>query len=191
MRAVTGVLGLLGLAAAVLAAPGGAGAAQEPGRILAAPGPGGERKPVTISADRLEVDRRNLVARYTGNVVATDRGRCMTIIADQMEFNFDQKMEEIQKAVAQGQVRITYRDKKSVSDRAEYFPQEDRAVLTGRPKVWQQDDLLVGSKIIILFKEDRSIVESDGKERVQAVFQGQREQRQAKRPAPASPGDCD
>jgi len=181
-----------GMAAALwVGGAGGADAAEGPGGGTAAQA-GGERKPVTISADRLEVDRKNFVARYSGNVVATDRGRCMTIIANEMEFNFDQKMEEIQKAVAQGQVQIAYRDKKSVSDRAEYYPKEDRAVLTGRPKVWQENDLLVGSRITLLFKEDRSIVESDGKQRVQAVFNsGGRDQRQAKRPAPASRGDCD
>lgn len=180
-----------GLAAVLLLGMGGAALAQAPGGAAGAPPATGERKPVTISADRLEVDRRNYIARYLGNVVATDREKCITIIADEMEFNFDAKMEEIQKAVAQGQVRISYRDKKSVSDRAEYYPKEDRAVLTGRPKVWQEDDLLVGSKIILLFKEDRSIVESDGRQRVQAVFRGRRDQGRTKRPAATPAGACD
>ena len=177
---------LVGLAAALLGAAGAA-LAQAPGASPA----GAERKPVTISADRLEVDRRSFIARYLGNVVANDREKCITIIADQMEFNFDDKMEEVQKAVAQGQVRISYRDKKSVSDRAEYFPKEDRAVLTGRPKVWQEDDLLVGSTITLLLKEDRSIVESEGRQRVQAVFRGRREQGRTKRPAAPPSGECD
>src|SRR3990172_7918023 len=164
--------------------------AQAPGAATP-PAAAGEKKPVTISADRLEVDRKRFLARYSGNVVAVDRGRCMTITSDEMEFNFDEKMEEIQKAVAQGQVRITHRDQRSVSERAEYYPKEDRAVLTGRPtKVWQQDDVLVGSKIVLWFKEDRSIVESDGKQRVQSVF-AQREKQQRRRPAAASRGDCD
>lgn len=180
--------GLAGIVAVALL--GNAGAALAQGKPEPPPA-AGDRKPVTISADRLEVDRRNFVAKYSGNVVATDRGRCMTIIADEMQFTFDNKMEEIEKAVAQGQVRITYRDKKSVSERAEYFPKEDRAILTGRPKVWQEDDLLVGSKITLWFKEDRSVVESDGQQRVQAVFRGQRDQGRTKRPAASSPGDCD
>ena len=180
---------LMGLAVPLLAM-GGAALAQGPGGPAAPPAAGAERKPLTISADRLEVDRRNNIARYLGNVVATDREKCVTIIADEMEFTFDSKMEEIQKAVAQGQVRISAQDKKSVSDRAEYYPKEDRAVLTGRPKVWQQDDLLVGSKITLLLKEDRSIVESDGKQRVQAVFRARGDQGQAKRPATLA-GACD
>jgi lipopolysaccharide export system protein LptA len=180
----------LGGLAALLLGMGGAALAQVPGGP-AVPTPAGvERKPITISADRLEVDRRNNTARYVGNVVAIDRQKCVTIIADELEFNFDSKMEEIQKAVAQGQVRISVQDKKSVSDRAEYYPKEDRAVLTGRPKVWQQDDLLVGSKIILLLKEDRSIVESDGKQRVQAVFRSRGDQGQTKRAATPA-GACD
>jgi lipopolysaccharide export system protein LptA len=151
--------------------------------------PPAERKPVTISADRLEVDRKKFLARYSGNVVAVDRGRCVTITSDEMDFNFDDKMEEIQKAVAQGQVRITYQDKRSVSDRADYYPKEERAVLSGDPKVWQQEDVLVGSEIEIFFKEDRSIVRSDGKRRVVSVFT-QREKQQGKRSDTASRGDC-
>ena len=182
---------LVGLAAAGLLGAAGAALAQAPGTSPAAPPAAAERKPVTISADRLEVDRRSFIARYMGNVVANDREKCLTIIADQMEFNFDDKMEEIQKAVAQGQVRISYRDTKSVSDRAEYFPKEDRAVLTGRPKVWQEDDLLVGSRIILLLKEDRSIVESDGRQRVQAVFRGRRDPGRTKRAVTTPSGACD
>ncbi len=180
-----------GLAAAVLLGASSTALAQGPGALPAAPPVGVERKPVTISADRLEVDRRNFIARYMGNVVANDREKCLTIIADDIQFDFDSKMEEIQKAVAQGQVRMSYRDKRSVSDRADYFPKEDRAVLTGRPKVWQGDDLLVGSRIIILFKEDRSIVESDGRQRVQAVFRSRRDQGRTQRPAATPSGDCD
>ena len=188
MRAAVGIGVVAAFVWVGIAAPS---AAQAPGTSgsSAAPAAAGEKKPVTISADRLEVDRKKFLAKYTGNVVAVDRGRCMTIISDEMEFNFDEKMEEIQKAVALGQVRITYRDKKSVSDRAEYYPKEERAILTGNPKVWQQDDVLVGSKITLLFKEDRSIVESDGKRRVQSLFT-QRDKQQ-KRPPAAARVDCE
>jgi len=65
--------------------------------VLTAPGIGRaaeERAPITISADTLEVSRKARVALYRGNVVANDRSRGVSILADQIEFHFDEKMEE-------------------------------------------------------------------------------------------------
>ena len=50
-------------------------------------------KPITISADHLEVNRKLHRAVYTGNVTADDKNRCMVILSDKMEFFFDEKME--------------------------------------------------------------------------------------------------
>lgn len=127
-------------------------------------------KPTTITADRLEVDRKLQVAVYSGHVVLHDQENDFTISADRLEFYFDKNMEEIQKAVAIGGVRINSGDRYSTADRAEYFPGEQKAVLTGSPKVWQNNDTVTGSRVILLFKEDRAIAEGDGKTRVQAVI---------------------
>ncbi len=123
----------------------------------------------TISADRLEVDRKNRVAVYEGHVVAEDKGKCVTIHADRMDFYFDERMEEIQRVVAVGNVRIAMGEKYSSSGRAEYFPQEDRALLEGSPRVWQDNDTVSGSRIILYLAQDRAVAEKGDGERVVAV----------------------
>ena len=140
---------------------------------LAAPGIGRaaeERAPITISADTLEVSRKARVALYRGNVVANDRSRGVSILADQIEFHFDEKMEELERALAAGNVRISYGERRGVAERAEYYPTESRAVLVGHPKVWQNNDVITGCKITLLIREDRSQIDGCDGERVNAIL---------------------
>jgi lipopolysaccharide transport protein LptA len=144
--------------------------------LLLALGPGMPRaaepppSPITISADSLELNRKQRVAVYRGNVAASDQSRGLSILADQIEFFFDEKMEEMDHAAATGNVRITYGERKGVAERAEYFPRESRAVLLGSPKVWQDSDVVSGCKITLLLREDRSRVDGCEGQRVNAVL---------------------
>ncbi len=69
------------------------------------------KNPVTITSDRLEVNRKLHTAVYAGNVMADDKDRSMVVLADKMEFFFDEKMERIQKGIATGNVRATIKEK--------------------------------------------------------------------------------
>jgi len=137
-----------------------------PGVILAAE----EQAPITITADSLEVNRKTRVAIYRGNVAANDRGRGISILADRIEFYFDERMEEIERAAATGNVRFSYGERRGVAERAEYYPQEERAVLLGHPKVWQESDVITGCRITLHLREDRSQVDGCDGERVNAVL---------------------
>ncbi len=129
-----------------------------------------ESAPITISADSLEVNRKTRVAIYQGNVAANDRGRGLSILADRIDFFFDERMEELERATAVGNVRLSYGERRGAAERAEYFPREERAVLHGHPKVWQDSDVVTGCRITLLLREDRSQVEACDGERVNAVL---------------------
>lgn len=128
------------------------------------------KKPLTITSDLLEVDRRLHSAVYSGNVMADDKDRGMVILSDKIEFSFDEKMEQIEKGLATGNVRITAGDRRATCDQLELFPREEKAVLTGDPRVWQDNDLISGTKITIFLKEDRAIVEGGPSKRVTAIL---------------------
>jgi len=128
------------------------------------------KKPITITSDHLEVNRKLHSAVYSGNVMADDKDRGMVILSDKMEFLFDEKMERIERGLATGNVRITAGDRRITSDRLELFPEEERAIFTGDPRVWQDNDLITGTKITIFLKEDRAIVEGSPSKRVTAVL---------------------
>jgi lipopolysaccharide export system protein LptA len=145
--------------------------------------------PVTITSDRLEVNRKLHTAVYTGNVMADDKDRDMVVLADKMEFLFDEKMERIQKGIATGNVRATIKEKRVTADRLELFPDEDKAVLTGNPRAWQDNDLITGTKMTIFSKEDRAIVEGEPSKRVTAILYPKSEG--AGRSEPQVPGKID
>ncbi len=137
-----------------------------------------QRAPITISADSLEVNRKAHVAIYQGNVAANDRGRGFSILADRIEFYFDDRMEEVERAAAEGNVRLSYGERRGVAERAEYFPGEQRAILLGHPKVWQENDVVTGCRITLLLREDRSQVDGCDGERVNAVLYPKRDEGQ-------------
>jgi lipopolysaccharide export system protein LptA len=128
------------------------------------------KKPITITSDHLEVNRKLHSAVYTGNVMADDKDRGMVILSDKMEFFFDDKMERIERGLATGNVRITAGDRRITSEQLELFPEQEKAVFTGDPRVWQDNDLITGTKITIFLKEDRAIVEGDPSKRVTAIL---------------------
>ncbi|MDH7498979.1 MAG: lipopolysaccharide transport periplasmic protein LptA [candidate division NC10 bacterium] len=125
-------------------------------------------KPITITANRMEANRRLRVVTYLDNVVAKKED--LTIYAQRVEFLFDEKMEEIQKITAEGGVRIVDPEKSATAAKAIYLNDQDVLILTGNPKVWQGDNLISGSKITLFRKEDRSVVEGGEKERVFSIF---------------------
>jgi len=135
----------------------------------------GTARPITITADRLEVNRKLHTAVYTGNVSADDKSRCMVVLSDKMEFFFDENMERILRGLATGNVRITAGERRITSEQLELFPEEDKAILTGDPRVWQDNDLVTGTRIVLFLKEDRAIVEGSPSKRVTAIHYPKRE----------------
>jgi lipopolysaccharide export system protein LptA len=125
-------------------------------------------KPVTISAKRMEANRKLHVVIYLDNVIVKKED--LTIYAPRIEFLFDEKMEEIQKMTAEGGVRIVDPEKTATAEKAVYLNDQDILILTGNAKVWQGDNVIAGPKMTLLRKEDRSIVEGGGNERVTSVF---------------------
>jgi lipopolysaccharide export system protein LptA len=77
----------------------------------------------------------------------------------------------VDRIVATGKVRITRSSGEvAEAEKAVYYQKDEKLILTDHPSVSQGKDLVKGDRIIIFLKENRSIVESTGKERVQAII---------------------
>jgi lipopolysaccharide export system protein LptA len=147
------------------------------------------KSPITITSDRLEVNRKLHSAIYTGNVMVDDKEKGLVVLSEKMEFLFDEKMERVEKGVATGNVRLTTSERKATAERLELFPNEDKAILTGDPRAWQDNDLITGTKMTIFLKEDRAIVEGDPAKRVTAILYPKSEGAERSKPeAPGKPG---
>jgi lipopolysaccharide export system protein LptA len=197
------MLPVLLIALLLLAGPGlpTAGAqspgAPSPGTPSAAPaGPatkgtdgkarGDRGQPVTVDADRMERFGKESLVIFTGNVVARQNNSVQ--YADRMEVYLDEKGDRILRTVSTGSVRIITRDcKTGTAKRAEYFDLEQRMVLIGNARVWQEDNVVSGDTITIFLSQDRNVVQGGKQERVKAVFYPKDEAPPADPSRPAEP----
>lgn len=134
--------------------------------------------PIIIKSDILEVDDELKLITFTGNVVATKgelKIKCKKMIVyytSSGKASSAGLKTRVSKIVATGNVRI-YRGKQggiATANKAVYYQEDERVVLTGKPMVKQGRDFVEGERIIIYLKENRSIVESSKNKQVKAII---------------------
>jgi lipopolysaccharide export system protein LptA len=169
-------VGVLTLAAlAVL--PAAAGAAEAAPRAGGAPAPNAAKQttkdersqPITVDADKMERFGKEGLVVFSGKVVARQNNSVQ--YADRMEIYLDEAGDKILRTVSTGAVRIITRDcRTGTAQRAEYYDLDQRVVLIGNARVWQEDNVVSGETITIYLSQDRSVVQGGQQERVKAVF---------------------
>jgi lipopolysaccharide export system protein LptA len=178
--------------------PGAGGLAAQPPRAAVPATPSGDDKarprgkedrgqPVTVDSDKMERFGKESLIIFTGNVVARQNNSVQ--YADRMEVYQDEKGDRILRTVSTGNVRIITSDcRTGTARRAEYYDLDQRVVLTGNARVWQEDNVVSGESIVIYLSQDRSIVQGGKQERVKAVFYPKDDKKDgtatAKAPAP-------
>ncbi len=126
-------------------------------------------QPVTVDADKMERFGKEGLVVFTGNVVARQNNSVQ--YAERMEVYLDETGDKILRTVSTGAVRIITRDcRTGTARRAEYYDLEQRVVLIGNARVWQEDNVVSGDTITIFLSQDRSVVQGGKDERVKAVF---------------------
>ncbi len=127
-------------------------------------------QPITIDSDRLESDRNNRLITFKGNVTA--RQGEMIIHSDVLLLSYLAKEGEIEKVVAQGNVKIIQKNENRIatSGEAVYYNLERKVVLTKKPKIRQGKDVVSGETITLFIDENRSIVEGGKGKRVNAII---------------------
>jgi lipopolysaccharide export system protein LptA len=182
------------LAAALVLVVAAWAAAQAPARPGSPPGgapvdgkPRAERsQPVTVDADRMERFGKESLVIFIGNVVARQDNSVQ--YAERMEVYLDEKGDRILRTVSTGSVRIITKDcKTGTARRAEYFDLEQRMVLIGNARVWQDDNVVTGDTITIFLSQDRSVVQGGKQERVKAIFY----QKDQATPGAKTPAACE
>jgi lipopolysaccharide export system protein LptA len=133
-----------------------------------------DKLPLTVDADKMErFGKANLVI-FSGNVVA--RRDNSVQYADRVEVYMDEKGDRVLRTVSTGAVRIITKDcRTGTAQRAEYYDLDQRVVLMGNARVWQDDNVVSGDTITIYMAQDRTIVEGGQQERVKGIFYSQKE----------------
>jgi len=143
------------------------------------------REPVHIEADRMESDQKTESVLFVGNVEAHQAD--LGIKADRMTVYYQraaapkadskntaaEATRAIDRLVANGKVEIVKLQWTATGDQLEYISRDRKIILTGNTKVWQDNNLVTGDRIVLYLDEGKSIVErkSSGEgERVKAFF---------------------
>ena len=133
---------------------------------------------VHIVSDRLEAYEQQRQVIFIGNVIAK-QGE-LTILGDRMtifylegenpESNDGGLGARIDKIMVEGSVRITQKNVVATGERAVYFDEENKVVLTGEPKVQQDKNFIQGDKITLFLDSEKSIVEGGPSGPVEATI---------------------
>jgi lipopolysaccharide export system protein LptA len=169
-------------------APGKTSAAQPPAAQPATKAKDAKEEdklPLTVDADKMERFGKASLVIFSGNVVA--RRDNSVQYADRVEVYMDEKGDRVLRTVSTGAVRIITKDcRTGTAQRAEYYDLDQRVVLMGNARVWQDDNVVSGDTITIYMAQDRTIVEGGQQERVKGIFYSQKENttKQDGQPAP-------
>ena len=126
-------------------------------------------EPTVINSDRMQSDYVSNVGTFEGNVVVIDPR--LTLRADKMTVFFGgtnnivngitNQVRAVQRIISTGAVEIHQDQKKATCDQADYLASDDKAILTGNPKVETPDGVVTGKKITLWHGKERMDVESD------------------------------
>lgn len=123
--------------------------------------------PIVVVSDRMISERNGDKITFLGNVVAK-RGN-MTVYSDVLEIHNDEK-EGKDKIIARDNVRIEQEEKYAVGQKAIFYEEEQKIVLTGNPKAWENNDMITGTEMIFFINRDETIVNGSSESKVKAIF---------------------
>ena len=141
---------------------------------------------INITSISYELDMKNSVAFFTGDVNIT--GNDMSMSCQKLELYFSNSLVEssaeekkfsIEKIVATESVVITRQDRgTATAEKAVYYHDSEKIVLTGNPMVRDKDRFEGGGNTIIVFlKEDRYVVEGSKGDKARLFATGKEEER--------------
>ena len=138
---------------------------------------------IHIISDKMEVNSRKNLIVFIGNVEANQgkirlkANRLEIYTLETKRFGSKQKSTprdragEIDRIVALGNVEMDQAKRRfATAARLEYRESTGIAVLTGNPRVWEGRNRLVGSKIELNLKEDKTIVHGSSRRRVSVTL---------------------
>lgn len=93
----------------------------------------------------------------------------MTVYSDQLEIYNDEK-EGKDKIIARDNVRIEQDGKYAIGQKAIFYEEEQKVVLTGNPKVWENKNMIKGAEMIFFINKDDTIINSSEEKKVRATY---------------------
>src|SRR5499426_1556423 len=126
-----------------------------------------KKDPIYITSDWMEVDQKNNTITYKGRVVTIQAD--MTMRSETLTAYYDPEMKQMKQIVAEGKVNAVQGNRVATGEKAVFDDKAKTVTLTGSPVMRQGNSQVSGIRVIYFTEQDKSIVEGDGKVRVQAT----------------------
>jgi len=133
-----------------------------------------QNQPIEIVSEHLEISEQQRQSVFTGDVVAT-QGE-MTLNTDKLTVVFQQDQDAVDHLIALGHVVFVYLDRRATAEKAVFYQQDEKLVLTGNAVITQGENTISGDEIVLFLRENRSLVKSAENRRVRAVITPEKKQ---------------
>jgi lipopolysaccharide transport protein LptA len=117
------------------------------------------RSPIDISSDTMEADQKQNTVTFKGNVVAKQED--LQIFSDTLTAYLNEENDEIDKALAKGNVKILKAERTATCEEALFENAKGEITLKGNVVVYSGSDRLAGDAVIYYINEDRVVVEGE------------------------------
>jgi len=124
--------------------------------------------PVNVESDSVKYFGKENYSLFTGNVKVTYKDS--KIFCDTMKLIINKDNKTIDRIFCYGNVKFIREDIYGLSKEAEMLVKDEVAYLRGDVKVWQDQNYLEGSEVIIYNKENRVVVNKSESKRVRVIY---------------------
>lgn len=117
----------------------------------------GDREPMVVTAARMEADELGNTVTFIGEVVL--KKEAMTLTSDHLVVFYDPASKGVREIEALGNVVVLKEGRVATANKAIYYSEDEKIVLTGEPRISENENQLGGERITLFMRDDRSIVE--------------------------------
>jgi lipopolysaccharide export system protein LptA len=117
----------------------------------------GKREPIVVTASRMEANQLGDIVTFIGDV--TLKKEAMTLNADRLTVYYDPPAKGVRQIEAQGNVVVRQEGRVALANKAVYYSNEEKIVLTENARVIENENEVGGNRITLFLRDDRSIVE--------------------------------
>jgi lipopolysaccharide export system protein LptA len=117
----------------------------------------GDREPIVVTSTRMEADELGNTVTFEGDVIL--KKEAMTLTSDHLVVFYDPTSKGVREIEALGNVVVRKEGRTASANKAIYYSKEEKIVLTGDPRINENDNQLGGERITLFVRNDRSIVE--------------------------------
>lgn len=129
--------------------------------VAAAPDPAAlekeKREPIVVTSDRMEADELGSTVTFIGGV--TLKKEMLTLTADRLVVYYDADDKGVREIEARDNVMVRQDGRVALASKAVYYSKDEKIVLTGEPRIIENENQLGGERITLFMRSERSIVE--------------------------------